>query len=87
MQKQFKTIIGTYYNAVETLEFNYYVNYKESDENASVIMFNKQGEVISDNYHAYCSLFETLENKSYTRISRTISKLFNNHIKQYNDES
>lgn len=87
MQKQFKTIIGTYYNAVETPEFNYFVNYKESDENASVIMFNKQGEVISDNYFAYSSLFETLENKTYTRISRTISKLFNNHIKQYKDES
>lgn len=86
MHKQFKTIIGTYYNALETSQFNYFVNYRECDENASVIMFNKQGEVISDNYHAYCSLFETLENKSYTRISRTMSKLFN-QLKQYENES
>ena len=86
MKLQIKTILGTYYNAVETPEFNYFVNYRESDENASVIMFNKQGEVISDNYHAYCSLFETLENKSYIRISRTINKLFN-QLKQYENES
>ena len=75
----FRHYFGTYYHALQTNDFHYYVNYKECDENASVIMLNNQGEVISDNYFAYSSLIDDIESKNYVRISRTIKKIIN-HI-------
>ena len=71
----FSTTLGRYYRALETKEFVYYVNYQEGDENASVIMYRKRGagmELVSDNYFAYGDMFEVLEDKTYTHISRTL---------------
>ena len=48
-----KTNLGTYYRALETKEFIYFVNFEESDENAAVKMFNRKRELVSDNYFAY----------------------------------
>lgn len=52
---------GIYYRGVETKDFVYFINYNESDENASVIMFRKlenELELASSNYFAYNDLFE-----------------------------
>jgi hypothetical protein len=40
------------------------VNLEEGDDNANTIMYNKKGELLSDNYFANNDLFETLQNES-----------------------
>lgn len=47
--------------ALKTKDFDYYVNVDESDENNSVIMKNKNNEVISSNYFAYSSFIDDLK--------------------------
>jgi hypothetical protein len=61
--KKITTILGDYYLGLITDDFVYYFNNYESDENAQTIMYNKKGELISDNYFATQDLMETLENK------------------------
>ena len=69
--------LGKYYRCLESKDFIFYANYLESDENASVLMYNKSGELISDNYFAYGELFETIEDKRYTHISKTMKENVN----------
>lgn len=53
--------LGRYNRGLETKDFIYFVNYQEGDENASVMMYRKDGlELASDNYFAYESMFELL---------------------------
>lgn len=61
--KLIQTSLGTYHRAVETKDFIFFVNYEESDENASVKMFDRKLNLISDNYFASEALFEELEGK------------------------
>lgn len=66
MEKTIKTAFGDYQLALITPDFTFWVNYSESDENAQVIMKNKQGELISDNYFALVGLQQAIEEKQYT---------------------
>lgn len=75
MKYRYKTWLGYYYKALETLEFVYYVNYQEGDENACVHMYRKKNnELVSNNYLAYNDLFGVLEDKTYTWISRNMKR-------------
>jgi hypothetical protein len=58
--KKIKTILGDYNLAVITEDFVYFVNEEESDENAQTMMYNKKGELVSDNYFATSDLFDVL---------------------------
>ncbi len=76
-QKRIDTVLGTYYRALETADFIYFVNYQEGDDNAQTKMYRKSDlELVSDNYFASNDLFGVLEDKAYTRISPTLKKAF-----------
>jgi hypothetical protein len=66
--KLIKTNLGTYFRSLETREFIFFVNFEESDENASVKMFNKKRELISDNYFAYEAFMEAMEVENEHKI-------------------
>jgi hypothetical protein len=57
------TNLGDYNLGLITKDFVYFVNSEEGDDNANVIMYKKNGELLSDNYFASQDLFETLENE------------------------
>ena len=59
--KKINTILGEYILSLITKDFVYFVNSNEGDENAQTIMYNKKGELLSDNIHATNDLFQTLE--------------------------
>lgn len=61
--KKITTELGDYNLALITNDFVYFVNSNEGDENAQTIMYNKKGELLSDNYHATQDLYETLESQ------------------------
>ena len=63
-----KTNLGTYYRALETKGFIYFVNFEESDENAAVKMFNRKRELVSDNYFAYESFMEATAKKNSHKV-------------------
>jgi hypothetical protein len=62
--KKITTHIGDFNLGLITKDFVYFVNPDEGDENGNTIMYNKKGELLSDNYFASNDLFETLENQS-----------------------
>ena len=74
MKKRIKTILGYYYRAMETVDHVYYVNYQEGDENGCVVIFDRANKVVSDNYFAYCDMFNVIEEKSYIWISPKLKK-------------
>ena len=61
--KKITTELGDYNLGLITNDFVYFVNSNEGDENAQTIMYNKKGELVSDNIHASNDLYETLESQ------------------------
>jgi hypothetical protein len=59
--KKIRTILGDYNIGLITNDFVYFVNPNEGDENAQTIMYDKNGNLISDNIFATNDLLETLE--------------------------
>lgn len=57
------TSLGDYVLNLITNDFVYFVNKYEGDENAQVIMYNKKGELVSDNYFATSNMYEVLESE------------------------
>jgi hypothetical protein len=72
--KVIKTVLGDYHRALETLHHIYFVNYEEGDENASVKMFNRNREIVSDNYFACQAFMEDIENEQYTWMSEKLKE-------------
>lgn len=67
--------LGKYWRALETIDFIYFVNFQEGDENACVKMYRKSDfSLASDNYFAYNDMFEVLTEKEneITYISPTM---------------
>ena len=58
--KKITTELGDYVLSLITDDYVYYVNEEEGDENAMTIMYNKKGELISDNYFASSELYDNL---------------------------
>lgn len=66
-----------FYKAMETKDFVFYCNYQEGDDNANVIMFDKEtGELVSDNYFANQEMFSLMRKFDFTYMSRTCSYSF-----------
>lgn len=68
---------GRYHRALETKDFIYFVNFQEGDENGCVAMYRKKGmELASDNYFAYESMFELIEEtpEQITYVSPTMKQ-------------
>lgn len=74
---------GKFYRGLETVDFIYFINYQEGDENACVMMYRKSDwSLASDNYFGYCAMFETLiEKKDWTYISKSMK----NNLKLHNE--
>lgn len=45
---------------LQTAEYDFFCDKEESDENASVKIFDKSGKLLSDNYFGYSELYEIL---------------------------
>lgn len=60
-KKVIVTDLGEFKLSLITNDFIYYVNHDESDENGCVIMMNKKGKVVSDNYFAYGAYEDDME--------------------------
>lgn len=59
--KSIETDLGVFNLSLITKDFVYYVNPTESDENACVIMLDRAGELVSDNYFAYGDYMNVME--------------------------
>lgn len=84
-----KTGLGKYVRALETPKHIYFVNHQEGDENASVKMFDRKMELVSDNYFAHVGLTEDLTNGTYNWMSkemRTNVELYNAQQKRKKDK-
>lgn len=78
---EIKTSLGTYYRSVENCNNIFFVNFIESDENASVKMFNRRRELISENIFAYNELVRILEVEEYSWISSHMKEMWLKHKK------
>ena len=77
MLKEIKTELGTFYRALETEDFVYFVNYQEGDENDNTIVYRKEPwELVSDDLHASNDLVELVLEEKYTWISAELKKGF-----------
>lgn len=72
--KIIKTALGDYHRAMETKYHIYFVNFDESDENASVKMFDRNRAIVSDNHFAYSAFMEDIENKKFRWMSEKLKK-------------
>lgn len=76
-QKTCTNCLGTYYRAMETEMFVYFVNFEESDENGQIKMYRKekdQLELVSDNYFAFVGIMEDLQEGNETWMSPRMKK-------------
>jgi hypothetical protein len=62
----------TFYLFGITPDFIYYIDPTESDETASTVMFSHEGTVISDNYFAYESLLDDIQEDAFTWESKAL---------------
>ena len=61
MKKEIITELGTYKLALVTNDFVFYVNEYEFDENACVMMYDKNDKLISCNYFAFNEYISVME--------------------------
>jgi len=64
-----KDVLGNYHRALETVNHIYFVNFDESDENASVKMYDRKMKLVSNNNFAYEGMIEDIENDFYSWAS------------------
>jgi len=86
-QKTITNILGVYYRAMEIVDFVYFVNFLESDDNAQVKMYRKEKgalTLVSDNYFASVGLLEDLEEDNSTWMSKRMQK--NYELMKENEE-
>jgi hypothetical protein len=79
---------GTYYRAVETKDFIYFVNYREGDDNGNTMMYRKDGlELVCNNYFASNDLFELMVERpeEITYLSRTAKENMKLIQEEYKD--
>jgi hypothetical protein len=62
--KKITTQIGDFNLGLISKDFVYFVNMEESDDNGNTLMYDNNGELLSDNYFASNELYETLERES-----------------------
>ena len=64
------TGLGIYHRAIETGTNIYFVCFEEGDENVNVKMYDRKMKLVCDNIHAHNSLFELLDKKEYSWMSK-----------------
>ncbi len=78
---------GRYYRGMETVNFIYFFNYFEGDENANVKMYRKSNlELVCDNYHAHNDMVKVILEKSYTYLSHSMKYNAREMQKEYAKE-
>ena len=82
--KHIKTNDGEFVLGLISEDFVYFINSDEGDENSNTIMYNKKGELLSDNYFASNDLFETLENQITFEFIHPDLKVFKENEKRKN---
>lgn len=65
---------GRFHRALITKNFVFYVNFQEGDENSSCEMYNRDMELISNNYFASVGLFDELATGKWEYISHTMKE-------------
>lgn len=75
-------VYKTYQPAVLTIDFVYYIDEQEGDDNAAVLMFNRELRLISDNYFAYADLFEIVHENAPIVWASEIVKYWQQQITQ-----
>lgn len=65
-----------------TVDFIFYCDLEEGDENGCVKMYSKDMVLISDNIFAYEALSEELEKGIYEYINETLKLNFENYMKE-----
>jgi hypothetical protein len=78
-QKTCTNCLGTYYRALETEVYVFFVNFEESDENGQVKMYRKnklqqQLELVSDNYFASVGIHGEFQEGNETWMSPRMKK-------------
>jgi len=76
-QKTCTNSLGTFYRAMETKHFVFFVNFVESDESGQVKMYRKLKdllELVSDNYFAFVGIMEELQEGNETWMSARMKK-------------
>jgi hypothetical protein len=73
---EIRTPLGTYHRALENCNNIFYVNFEETDENASVKMYDRKRNLISENIFAYSELTRVLEAEEYSWISEDLKKIW-----------
>ena len=68
---------------LQTSDYHFYCDIEESDENASVKMFDKTGKLISDNYFAYTELINLLTDRKDEIIYLSKEMLYNMNQIEY----
>jgi len=64
---------NSFEKAMETMDFVYYMDYSECDDNGSVRMYSRStGALISDNYFANRDMYENLLYFKYEWICKTL---------------
>lgn len=66
--KYIKTDLGIFHRTLETRDYIFFVNNKESDENSSVIIQDRKRNLVSDNAHAYNEFCNLLRSENKHRI-------------------
>ena len=64
-QKVIETVLGKYFRVLETSKHIYFLNFEESDDNAQVKMFDRERNLISDNYFATEAFMKALSTAMY----------------------
>ena len=85
-QKTCTNILGTYFRAVETDDFVFFVNFIESDESGAVKMYRKEKDhlsLVSDNYFAYVGLEEAFKDNEVTWMSSRMKKNREGYEKEF----
>lgn len=84
--KKIKNRYGKYVVGLITKDYIYFINPEEGDDNSNTIMYNKEGDLLSDNYFASDDLFGKLteianKREEYEYIRPSIKK----YLKEYED--
>lgn len=75
--KEGRNNIGRFEKALETKEFIFFCDFRESDQNGSVKMYQKikgKLDLLSNNYFGYAAMIEEIQKEKYLFIHETLNK-------------
>lgn len=66
--------LGNYHRVMETTDNIYFACFEESDETASIKMYDRKMNLVSSNYFAYQSFTDDFGQGNYTWLSEKMKK-------------